>query len=99
MTTKKQKFARKAERQFPRVRFESDIFEGVFELPALDSFDLRTQRALMDNNVSPLFDLLVEAKVEQEAIDAIDSLTGAEVPDFMKEWSEASEVPAPKSGA
>lgn len=99
MSTKKQKFARKAARQFPKVRFESKIFEGMFELPALDSFDLKTQRSLMNNNVSPLFDLLAEAKVEQAAIDAIDSLAGEEVGSFMEEWSEASEVPAPKSGA
>lgn len=93
------KFARKSERKFPLVRFETEIFDGVFELPALSSFDLKTQRSLMANDVNPLFALLADAKVDQEAIDAIDSLSGDEVSDFMKAWGDASEVPAPKSGA
>lgn len=93
------KFARKSERKFPLVRFETDIFDGVFELPALSSFDLKTQRSLMSNDVNPLFDLLEAAKVDEDAIQAIDSLAGDEVSEFMKAWGEASEVPAPKSGA
>lgn len=95
----KKKHARKSERKIPMVRFESDIFEGVFELPALSSFDLKTQRALMSNDVNPLFDKLTAANVDPDDIEAIDSLAGDEVGDFMKEWGEASEVPAPKSGA
>lgn len=93
------KFARKSERKFPLVRFETEIFAGVFELPALSSFDLKTQRSLMANDVNPLFALLEDAKVDQDAIDAIDSLSGDEVTEFMKAWGDASEVPAPKSGA
>lgn len=93
------KFARKSERKFPMVRFESEVFEGTFELPALSAFDLKTQRSLMENDVNPLFHLLAEAKVDQDAIDAIDSLSGEEVSDFLKAWGDASEVPAPKSGA
>lgn len=92
------KYARKTARKFPMVRFETDIFEGTFELPALSSLDLKTQRSLMANNVDPLFDILAEAKVDADAIEAIDSLTGAEVSDFMTAWGEAGEVPAPKSG-
>lgn len=93
------KFARKKARQFPLVRFESELFEGVFELPALSSFDLKTQRSLMSGDVNPLFDLLVGQKVDPDAVEAIDSLSGDEAADFMKEWGEASEVPAPKSGS
>lgn len=93
------KFTRKTARKFPMVRFETDIFDGVFELPALSSFDLKTQRSLMSNDVNPLFDLLRAAKVDPEAIEAIDSLSGDEVTDFMSAWGEAGEVPAPKSGA
>lgn len=93
------KFARKTVRKFPLVRFETDIFAGTFELPALSSFDLKTQRSLMSNDVNPLFALLEAAKVDQDAIDAIDSLSGDEVTEFMKAWGDASEVPAPKSGA
>lgn len=93
------KFARKTARKFPMVRFETDIFEGTFELPALSSFDLKTQRSLMSNDVNPLFELLEAAKVDEAAIEAIDSLSGGEVTEFMKAWGEAGEVPAPKSGA
>ena len=93
------KFARKSERKYPMVRFETSIFEGTFELPALSSFDLKTQRSLMSNDVNPLFDLLQAAKVDPEAIEAIDSLSGDEVAEFMTAWGEAGEVPAPKSGA
>lgn len=98
MTVKKKKFARKQPRRFDLVRFESEVFEGTFELPALSSFDLKTQRSLMSGDVNPLFALLSEAKVDPEAIEAIDSLSGDETSDFMKEWGEASPVPAPKSG-
>ena len=95
----KKKHARKSEPKTPMVRFESEIFEGVFELPAFSSFDLKTQRALNKNDVEPLFDKLTAANVDPDDIEAINSLTGDEVRDFMKEWGEASEVPAPKSGA
>lgn len=97
--SKKKKYARKSERKIPMVRFESEIFEDPFELPALSSFDLKTQRALMKNNVDPLFEKLTAAGVDPEAIEAIDSLGNDEVGAFMKEWGEASEIPAPKSGA
>lgn len=93
------KITRKTARTFPKVRFESEIFDGEFELPSLESFDLKTQRSLMNNDVSPLFDLLAEAKVDADAIEAIDSLTGAEVGQFMEEWSEAGTVLVGKSGA
>lgn len=89
---------RKNSRQFEMVRFESDLFDGQFELPALSSFDLKTQRHIMNNNVNPLFDLLREAGVPEDALDAIDSLAGDEVSTFMKEWGAAGPIPAPKSG-
>ena len=93
------KYARKTARKFPMVRFETDIFEGTFELPALSSLDLKTQRSLMKNDTEPLFEILAEAKVDKDAIEAIDSLTGDEVQGFMSSWQKADKVPAPKSGA
>lgn len=97
--TAKRKPTRKTARRFDMVRFESEIFDGEFELPALSAFDLKTQRSLMAGDVNPLFGLLAEAGVDEDVRDAVDSLTGDEVNDFMKEWGEAGTVAAPKSGA
>lgn len=99
MPVKKKKYARKSERKVPMVRFESEIFDDTFELPAVSSFDLKTQSALMKNDVDPLFEKLTAAKVDPEAIEAIYSLDREEVGTFMKEWGAAGEIPAPKSGA
>lgn len=89
---------RKNRRVFDLVRFEFDLFDGVFELPALSAFDLKTQRSLMNGDINPLFSLLDEAGVDEGTIAAIDSLAGDEVADFMAAWGEAGPVPAPKSG-
>ena len=93
------KISRKAPRRFETVRFESALFDGTFELPVLSSFDLKTQRSLMAGDVNPLFDLLAEAGVKDDAREAIDSLSGDEVTDFMREWGEAGTIPSGKSGA
>jgi hypothetical protein len=94
----KKKITRKTTKQYPKVRFESDLFDGTFELPDMSSFPLKVQRKLMEGDVSPLFDLLTDAKVSEDAIEAIDSLSGDEAADFMGQWGNASTVPAGESG-
>lgn len=96
--TAKKKIQRKAEKHYPIVRFTSDLFEGTFELPALSSFPLKVQRKLMAGDVDPLFQLLEDAHVSEDAQDAVDSLSGDEVGTFMEEWGNASEIPAGESG-
>lgn len=94
----KKKITRKVAKKYPIVRFESELFEGTFELPDMASFPLRVQRRLMEGDVSPLFDLLTEAKVDSDAIEAIDSLSGEEAAGFMETWGKASSVSPGESG-
>lgn len=95
-TKAKKKHARKAEKQYTMCEFESKIFDGTFNLPSPNHFPISVMNAARRNDLNPLIDFLRKAGTSEEDIEAIESLEGDEVEDFMGEWGEAAKVSVPK---
>lgn len=93
------KFKRKTEKRYPMVRFTlPEIYgDAEFVLPDQSSFDLGTQRALVRNEIEPMFGTLRAVGVDEETIQAMDELQGDEVMELMKAWQKASPVDSGKS--
>lgn len=96
-TTKKAaaKFARKAEKRYTWVEFESELFEGVFTLPSVDNLPLGISRKLQADP-AVIIDFFNEAGVEEEALEAISEISLSELEGFINDWSKG-ETPLPKS--
>lgn len=91
------KFARKSEKQYQWVTFETDIFEGAFELPDNKHFDVDTIDALNSGDIGQIKRWLEKAGADSDAVEAFGTLDGEEFKSFMQAWGKASKVPAPKS--
>lgn len=95
------KFQRKTKKQYPMVEVKlPDIYgDTPLVVPALASMPLKVQISGRRNDLGPMIDVFVDAKVDEETIDAITDLDGDEFEPFMKAWSDAGPVPAGKSGS
>lgn len=93
------KFKRVAKKRFPMVEFTlPEIYgDAVFVVPDLGSFDLRTQRGMENGMADPMFDLLEEAGVDAETIEALGDLQGEEATQLFEAWAGASKVKPGKS--
>lgn len=90
------KYARKAQKRYTLVDFETEIFEGVFTFPSPKHMPLRVLSALDNGDIAKLMTWLEEAGVDKDAIEAFESLDGEELQDFMAAWQDGK-LSVPKS--
>lgn len=90
------KYARKAQKRYTLVDFETEIFEGVFTFPSPKHLPLGVLKAFDTGDVAKLMTWLEEAGVDKDAIEAFESLDGEELQDFMAAWQDG-ELSVPKS--
>lgn len=94
----KKKHERKTPKRYDKVRFESSLFTGDFELPDMKHLGLDQMERLNSGDVTAIKELLRDAGTDPEDIEAIGGLDADELKTFVgDEWSGASVIPAPKS--
>lgn len=86
---------RKAKKRYEFVEFESELFDGVFRLPRITQISLKRIKQV-NADPSAIVGFLEDAEVDQEAIEAVSSLSGDELAGFMDEWSDGATI-LPKS--
>lgn len=95
MAKKTKKITRKVAKRYEFVEFESELFEGTFRLPKPEQMSLK-QIAKLNTNPYALVDFLREAGVDNEQVEAVESLDSSEVEVFMEAWAKGR-VTFPKS--
>ena len=90
------KYARKAQKRYTLVDFETEIFEGVFTFPSPKHMPMKVLSALDSGDIAKLMTWLEEAGVDKDAIEAFESLDGEELQDFMAAWQDGK-LSVPKS--
>lgn len=92
----KSKYARKTKKRYTFVDFETEIFEGTFTFPSLKHMPMKVLSTLDSGNISKMTTWLEEAGVDKDAIEALGSLEGEELRDFMEAWGDGN-LSVPKS--
>lgn len=95
MAKKTKKIARKVAKRYEFVEFESELFEGTFRLPKPEQMSLKLV-AKLNTNPYALVDFLREAGVDDDQVEAVESLDPSELEDFMEVWAKG-QVTIPKS--
>ena len=90
--SKKRKFERKVEKSYPLVTFKSELFEGDFTFPKLDSAPLRVVEAMNTGEIQHVSGWLLSAGVDEEAVEAFRDLSQNELFDFISEWTDGQPV-------
>lgn len=96
MPNAKKKIARKVEKRYEFVTFNYDVFEGDFVLPKFPP-PIGVLRRVQKGDVAKLIEWLEDAKVEEEYLEAIDSLDAEELEGFINAWTNGQLASAPKS--
>lgn len=86
---------RKAKKRYEFVEFESELFDGVFRLPRFTQISIKRIKQ-MNADPSAILGFLEDAEVDQDAIEAVSSLSGDELETFMTEWNDGVTI-LPKS--
>ena len=89
--TERAKIKRKAKKQYTRVTFTMDEFEGTFDLPSFKEVPTGVQRKSMRGDLDALVDFL-EKNSNSAVVDAFDDMDQSEAGDFMEAWAAASDL-------
>lgn len=89
-TSKKRKYQRRETKQYTYVEFDTEMFEDRFKLPDQKHMNLGLVAALNDGNIGKLVEWLRSAQVDEDALEAIQSLEQGEVQSFIESWSGGS---------
>ncbi|WP_237220388.1 hypothetical protein [Rothia nasimurium] len=81
------KITRKAPKRYEFVEFESELFDGVFRLPRFTQVDIKTMKEV-NSDPSAILRFLENAGVTEDAIEAVSTLDGDEMENFMRDWND-----------
>jgi hypothetical protein len=95
--SQKRKINRKNAKQYRMVNVKSDIFDVELTLPDFAQIPMGVPAKLTKGDLGAMFDWLNAAGVDQETIEAVESLDGEEFQDFTEDWGKGSAVALPKS--
>ena len=91
--SKKRKFERKVAKAYPFVTFSTEIFEGEFSFPKLDSAPLRVIESMNTGNIEQVSQWLLEAGADKDAVEAYRDLSSEELNEqFIPAWSNGDPV-------
>lgn len=94
--SKKRKNSRKTAKQYRMVTFTNDLFDDDFTFPDFAQLSIGTIEALNNGDIGKVCAWLVDAKVDEDAIDAFRTLTQEELSDFIDDWSKGNLATLPK---
>lgn len=80
------KITRKVKKRYEFVEFESDLFDGVFRLPRFTQVNIKTMQEI-NSDPSAILRFLEEAGAPADAIEAVSTLDGDEMENFMRDWN------------
>lgn len=95
--SKKRNFARKTEKTYQFVTFETELFEGEFSFPKFEHLPIRVVEALNTGDLQVATGWLRDAKVDPDQIEAFRDLDATELHDFISDWQKGQPVTLPKS--
>lgn len=97
--SKVRKNKRKVAKQLRRVTFTSDLFEDEFTFPDQAHFNLGLISKVTEGNMGALIAWLRENDVEEDQLEAFESLEQEEIEGFLADWGKGSLADLPKSSA
>lgn len=95
--SKKRSYARKTTKIYQFVKFEVDLFEDEFNFPNFTHMPIRVIEALNTGELQLVSAWLIEAGVEEAAVEAFRDLDQNEIQDFIAAWSSGQPVDLGKS--
>lgn len=91
---KKKRFQRATTKRYRWVTFTQELFgDEVFELPAIGQMSNGLINQLNQGNFSGFYAWLKDLNVDEDAVEAIQSLDSDEFMEFQKDWSDGVDLP------